>query len=203
MPSKKRLDEVLHLGLKEVLLLYALKEYGPIGRGRLTDVLSLPEGVTRGLLTRLQGKHYVSADKPGCSITEKGVGVLAERLSKLQVRSIRGYEGVKLNVGPVNVAVHIGGASGKVRLGIEERDTVIRAGAKGAITLTYRGGVLSIPGICERLEEYRRDAWAELMSSFDLREGDLVLVVFADDYWKALDGALAVASTYTEGSTQP
>ncbi|MEM3019044.1 MAG: hypothetical protein QXO92_02200, partial [Candidatus Bathyarchaeia archaeon] len=62
MPDRRfTLKNALNLELKEALLLYALRDWGPMGRGTLEMVLGLPEGIVRGLLKRAQMKGWIKA----------------------------------------------------------------------------------------------------------------------------------------------
>jgi hypothetical protein len=95
-----------------------------------------------------------------------------------------------LTVGSSNHAVLVRGASAKVGLGIEQRDTALIAGALGATTLICKGGGLLIPGTSEKLDpEINRLILARLSP----REGDAIIVGSSDDPYLAELGAKSAA----------
>lgn len=175
---------------KETLLLLALERFGPMGRKHLGDALNLPEGVVRGLVARLQRMGRVEMGQDGCRISPLGEESLRAELAQTGIESLTEFPGESLGIGPAVVSAHIRRASHKVRLGIEERDLSIRAGAKGAVTLVYEGGILRMPGVSGDLLGYAPQAAQTVLSRLDLREGDVVLLVFADNYYRAFEGAL-------------
>jgi len=59
---------VLHL----IKALELMAKKGPIGRGKLSEELTIGEGATRTLIKRLKDAELVVATKPGCSLTKKG-----------------------------------------------------------------------------------------------------------------------------------
>lgn len=193
MDRRVTLKEALRLELKETLLLFALRHWGPMGRGRLEEVLGLPEGIVRGLLRRAQMAGWVKAGRAGCSITEAGKRALDESLAKMGISSAAMVSGEGLGVGPLSYGVLVSRGAEKVRLGIEQRDAAVRAGAKGVVSLTYMDGRLGIPGVCKDMASSMPEATRVLSSAFRLKEGDLLLVAFADDLWRAIEGAFSAA----------
>lgn len=180
--------------LKETLLLHALSRFGPLGRKTISRILRLPEGVTRGMVDRLKREGYLQVDRLGAKLTPVGLEELCRRLARMRLRGLRGFPGEMLGVGPVAVAAHVECMADKVVLGLEERDRAVRAGAFGAVTITCKGGVCSIPGVYRDLKSEAYDIYETLLSMFNPKEGDCILVVFGKDYWTAVEAAIAVVS---------
>ena len=76
-------------------------------------------------------------------------------------------------------------ASSRIRKGVEQRDTAIKAGADGAIILVYEDE-LRFPVSDISLPEFKD-------KFFDLKKGDVVILGFADNYADAENGAIAIA----------
>jgi len=170
-----------------------------MGRKHLGVALGLPEGIVRGLVSKLRSLGRVETRQDGCHITPLGVQGLRTQLAELGIESLSEFPAEALGIGPVVVSVHVRKASHRVRLGLEERDLSVRAGAKGAVTLVYTDNTLRMPGVSKDLLSYEPQAARIILSRLDLRQGDVVLLVFADDYYRALEGALLAASALARG----
>ena len=79
------------------------------------------------------------------------------------------------------MAILVRGASHLVRSGIEERDASVRAGALGAMTLVFKGSLLSAPGLSEDAERDFPEVAVQLLSRLKPRTGDVILIVTADN----------------------
>lgn len=186
------LKKALNLELKEALLLYALRYWGPMGRGRLKEVLELPEGIVRGLLKKAQAKGWIKAERAGCSITETGKDALDEKIRSMRITYVSRVSGECLGIGPLCYGVLMKGAATRINKGIEQRDAAVRVGAKGAVSLVFRGGSLIIPGVCENVGLMMPEVVGAL-SAFNIQEGDLLIIAFADNHWRAIEGAFCAA----------
>lgn len=195
MPDRRfTLKNALNLELKEALLLYALRDWGPMGRGTLEMVLGLPEGIVRGLLKRAQIKGWIKAERTGCSITEEGKDALYKKMERMGISSGARIPGECLGIGPSCHGVLIRGAANRIHLGIEQRDAAVRVGAKGAVSLVYLKGRLIMPGICENVDLTMPEV-SRAISAFQLQDGDLVVIAFADNIWRAVEGAFSAAQS--------
>jgi hypothetical protein len=158
-----------------------------VGRQQLSRELRLGEGTIRTMVSRMKSLGLVEATRGGMNLTEEGREVLAEAN---QVISSSEIPETSLTVGSSNHAVLVRGASAKVGLGIEQRDTALIAGALGATTLICKGGGLLIPGTSEKLDpEINRLILARLSP----REGDAIIVGSSDDPYLAELGAKSAA----------
>ena len=184
--------------LKETLLLHALSRFGPLGRKTISRILKLPEGVTRGMVDRLRREGYLQTSRLGAELTSEGAEELCRRLAHMRVRGLKRFPGERLGVGPVAVAAHVECMADRVTLGLEERDQAVRAGALGAVTITYRDGVYSIPGVYRDLKTEAYDVYKTISGMFELNEGDCILVVFGEDYWTVVEAVFTIASRVWE-----
>jgi len=180
--------------LKETLLLHALSRFGPLGRKTIARILKLPEGVTRGMVDRLRREGYLQIGRLGAELTSKGVEELCRRLAWMRLRALKRFPGERLGVGPIAVAAHVECMADKVTLGLEERDQAVRAGALGAVTITYKDGIYSIPGVYRNLKTDAYDLYEVVSGMFKLNDGDCILVVFGEDYWTTVEAIFTIAS---------
>jgi predicted transcriptional regulator len=179
---------------KTLLLLFLIKNEGPVGRYRLDDMLDLPEGVVRGLLLKFLKNGYISASKFGCQLTVKGEKFLKKLLTEYLISEIKEFEMTgPLKIAEENVAVQIKGGAKLVKSAMDQRDIAVRVGARGAILLNYLNGMLVIPNVYSNLAtKYPRLA-KRLLNSFKLSEGDTIIICGAENKWRALEGSLAIA----------
>jgi len=162
-------------------------EEGPIGRKKLAQKLDLGEGSMRTVLDRLKDGGYVSSTPQGHILTEDGQRELEGRAGKVLETHVG-----DLTVGEVDVAVLVEGASGKVDIGIEQRDEAIKAGAKGATTLTFRDGHLQLLNSEMSIDE---EIKSKLLEFFKPSEGDVIVIGTAETGEDAERGALAAAES--------
>lgn len=182
---------------KELLLLLLLKNHGPIGRYALKEMLDMPEheGIIRYMLTELTEEGYVSSNRKGSRLTISGEGMLEKRLKDYNIIEIKDVTLPFLMSGPKAVGIHIKGKSNSIQSGIEQRDAAIRTGANGATVITMNNGLLSVPQVYNNLASENKEIIDQIKKSFNLRDNDVLIVVSAENRWKALEGALAAAIT--------
>jgi len=167
--------------------LFILSDCRRRGRKLLADAVGVGEGSIRTIINYLRDKGLVEVKQSGVVITSDGLRFLRE----LPIRMAR-LEPTYLSMGESAVAVLVRKAAGSVGTGIEQRDTAIKAGAKGATTVVVKGEQLILPpGYF--LDRERPELVSMLKDSFDLREGDVVIIGTGTDYLQAENGALAAA----------
>jgi hypothetical protein len=182
--------------LKEALLLWAIEKEGFLGRYTLVSVLELPDGITRGLLTRMARRGYIKSKKfVGSTLTRKGRMRLTELLSRLKIREIMDIDAGDLGFAPVSVAAHIRGGASSVRSGVEQRDAAIKSGAAGAITMIFRDGKFLLPPDLYDTSKRSRRVTDQLEERFKPSEGDVLIIGSADSRWRAVEGVLRAAET--------
>lgn len=180
--------------IKELLLILALKKAGPIGRYRLKKILDLSEyeGIVRLMLTDLEGKGIISASRKGCKLTRKGESLLAKSLGAYNIAKIKQVDLRSLGLDN-SFCVHVRDHAEMIRPVAQYRDAAVRAGALGAIILKYADGILAVPNVYSDFSLEYPKLTAEILQGFDFLNGDVLILGFAGDEWKALEGALAVA----------
>lgn len=190
--------------LKELLLLLILKSEGPVGRYRLKDMLNLSEheGLVRLMLADLQKNNYVSASRAGCELTSKGISLSEESLKKYNIIDVKELDLGPLKAGPESLVVHVHGVADRIESAMETRDVAVRAGASGAIILTYKNRSLGIPAAYPDLSQDYPDLTKHILRSFGLSDNDVLIVGFSEDRWRALEGALLAAVTLTQLAVQ-
>lgn len=179
--------------LKQLLLLLIIKSEGPIGRYRLDDMLNLPEGIVRGLILNLLNGKNISTSKLGCQLTVKGEVFLKKLLIKYGIAEIKGFEAEPLKIAEKTIAVQVKRKAQLVLSAMEQRDIAVRAGARGAILLTYHNGILRIPTAYSNLATEHPKLAEQIIHSFKLGNGDLIIISGAENKWRALEGSLAIA----------
>jgi len=170
--------------------IYLVAENPGIGRKRLAATLGLGEGVARTLLSRLKSEGLVETDRAGCFLTDYAKALYRE----LTARISRPY---RLNIRdtwpyPYSVGIAVKGAAGLVKMGLEQRDAAVRAGASGAITLVYQGGRLLMPGISDVTGEHP-DFAGRIVEEIKPVEGDVIIISGANNLQDAENGAIAAA----------
>ncbi|MEW6592088.1 MAG: DUF4443 domain-containing protein [Candidatus Hadarchaeota archaeon] len=163
-------------------------KHNRVGRKRLVEKLGVGEGSTRTILNKLKAKRLVTSSKGGHSITEKG-----RKLLKTAPHFLRVDAG-DLTVGKFDVATTIKGAAKRVKLGLEQRDEAIKAGADGATVLVFSGGKLRFP---DSSTEVKGQVAAGLVNTLRPKDGDAVVIGSGGTAGLAEDGARAAAASLT------
>lgn len=88
--------------------------------------------------------------------------------------------------------MQMGNNGNKIKMGVEQRDSAIMAGAEGATTLVVIDGKLIVPPDYV-IDEHDPNLAKLLHEKFNLREGDAIIIGTASTVSKAEDGALAAA----------
>jgi hypothetical protein len=158
---------------------------GFVGRKKLAADVGVGEGAMRTIIGRLKSSGLISTLAAGCSLTPSGLELFN------QIRdSMEFFEPPSnLPISGLSVGLLLRYASDKITNGLDERDQAVREGAKGALVLAYDGRRLVMPGLTDLSKEHPEMA-ADLCSRLTLREGDVILIVWADTYAKARCAAL-------------
>ncbi len=173
------------------LILYLGKE-SPVGRKRLSSKLELGEGVVRNMLSRLEKAGIIKITKEGCVLTPEGLRMY-EEISSVLIE--KGQVDIPIPWShPYNYVIVLKKRSHLVRIGLEQRDAAVRAGAEGAIVMTYVNNELHMPGV-SILSIERPDFASQVIEKVRPEEGDVIIIAGAKDYRRAKYGALAAAQT--------
>jgi len=160
---------------------------GEIGRKQLAVKLSLGEGMTRNLISRLQSQGLLVTSRKGMSLSEEGVSLLNtfnDRMISCQ------FPESEITVDENNYAVLIRDGAKGIRLGLEQRDDALMAGARGATTLRRDEFEVVIPGSEEKIESGIKEFIENEMKP---NEGDVIIIGSSPDLHKAEIGAKAAA----------
>ncbi|MEM1587374.1 MAG: DUF4443 domain-containing protein [Candidatus Bathyarchaeia archaeon] len=174
-----------------VRLLRLLAEKGSVGRGKLSEMLDLGEGVIRTMLKRLSETGLIMISRRGCLLTEKGKNIWSA--IENMIPKIIEWEDTELSIAPKNVAILVRGRADKIKSGIEQRDAAISSGAKGSITIIYRNKRLIIPGVNLDLERMHPKVFEKIMRLMEPRDGDVIIISGASTLKSAEYGALSAA----------
>ena len=183
-------------GIHHVLRALELIAKEHVGRGRLSEQLSIGEGATRTLLNRLKEADFIVVSKKGCSFTVKG-NKLWKELESVFVKKAY-LEPNELVLTKYNVAIQLRGFGNIVQTGLEQRDAAMIAGAKGATTLIFKKEKLAMPNMSDDISRDYPVIYKQLTSLLHLNENDAVVIGGADSLDKAEYGAYAAAWTLIE-----
>jgi len=168
--------------------IYEIFNTGRIGRQKLSKRVGVGEGTLRTILAFLKAQNFIIIKQTGISLTEKAVSFLDK--CGLQIVPLQAPE---ITAGKYNCALRVRNAAHKIRLGIEQRDEAIKAGASGATTLIYKNNLLSFPGEAQSLKHTHPKISELIISKFKLENNDVVIIGFGSTLKSAEEGALAAA----------
>jgi len=171
------------------LLMILLKE-GTAGRIRLSKTLSLGEGTTRTLLSKMKSIGLVEESKKGCSLTSLGREVAEAIVSKIS--SVAEVPVDELGFEGKGFGVLVRGAATGADF-VKLRDEAIKRGARGLVVITLRGGRLVMPIMEEDVEAKWPRTARLIIDVFKPSNGDVILIGAADDASRAEKGALMAA----------
>ena len=159
-----------------------------IGRATLGGRLGLGEGTVRTMIKRLRQAEVIEITRRGIYLAERGGRLLAQIHSMISA-GVEALNGT-YTVGTHNYAVLVRGASGHIKMGVEQRDAALMAGARGATTLLYDGVRFHIPGMDGELDPHLTRL---LIDRLKPEAGDIVIIGTADDLPAAEMGAKTAA----------
>jgi predicted transcriptional regulator len=165
--------------------------YGTVGRIRLSKELGLGEGATRTLLKHLKKEGLIEGSRRGITFSEYGKKLFSNLRSKIS-------EGIEvpnsaLTVGPFNMAVLVRDTAHRVRRGVEQRDTAIKAGALGATTLIFSRNKLTMPSSEEDIFKGISSVHDILVPKLDPKENDVIIIGSGENKASAEIGAKMAA----------
>ena len=173
--------------------LYFINEHAPIGRYDLAEQIHENQGVIRGLLERLLEHRLVDSSKAGARTTEQGRRTLKEFLADHGISELRKLNIPSLVNAPHTYGSHLRQTGRKTDRVIELRDIAVRMGALGAMTILRGKRGLTFPRDNESLNKLYPEAAATIESQLPSKEGEVILLAFAEDEYAALAGVLAVS----------
>ena len=164
----------------------------PKGRKQISEELSLGEGTVRTLLKKLAASGLIESQQKGHFLSEEGIKVVNE-ISTLfsepvEIESIEGFPACALIVkNPPEFK------------SIELRDEAIRFFAKGAMILLCSGGEVIFPEDGRPLKDILPEIDREV-KRLPLKDGDLIVITWAESRTNAIKSATHVAVVLKEDS---
>jgi DNA-binding MarR family transcriptional regulator len=181
---------------QELLILWLLRAEGEIGRYRLAKMLDVPQGIARGILTRMKRDRLITVRQhAGTRASPKGLRELAALMKREHLKLVRRSDQELLGLGSRSILFHVAQRSHQLGQGVEQRDAAIKAGATGAVTFLSDGRTLRFPGVAESLSKRNPAAFKQLKNQIKMKKGDVVLIVFAGTWWDAARGGFAAVRT--------
>ncbi len=147
--------------------------YGTVGRIRLSKELELGEGATRTLLKHLKKEGLIEGSRRGVMFSKQGNRLFSNLRSKISEGTDIPYS--PITVGPFNIAVLVRDTAHRVKRGVEQRDTAIKAGALGATTLIFSNNKLTMPSNEEAFKDLS-PIDNILASKLNPKENDVIIV---------------------------
>lgn len=157
------------------------------GRKQLADSVNVGEGSMRTIVEYLRDRGMIDIKQTGIKISSRGL----EFIRQLPIRMER-LEPSDISISERSVAVLVKGRANRIVMGIEQRDSAIKAGADGATTVILVRSYLVVPPDYI-LDKEKPEISKELRESFAPVEGDVIIIGSAPSYESAEDGALAAA----------
>ena len=158
-----------------------------VGRQQLAKELGLGEGTTRTIVKRFRDEGLIEVTRGGMTLTARSNTMLNDIRKRVTSTKL---SQAGITVGAYDYAVLVKGVTSQVKSGIEQRDSALMAGAKGATTLVYRGNQFHVPGVdvAPSILLVR-----ELICRLKPEEGDVVIIGTANSILKAELGAKSAA----------
>ena len=153
-------------------------------RAKLVDETCLGEGTVRTILDLLKGKNLLSSDREGHSLTDKGKNI-SNKISA-EIPYIKNLEYSTLYPKDKKCFIIIRGAESQQDY-VSLRDISVKNSANGALIFCFEGG-LYLAG------EKKGKDFKELEERFEFKDKDILILAFADSFFDAERGAIAIAS---------
>jgi len=169
---------------------------GPIGRGKLAKKLGIGEGTIRTIIKRLKDSNFIEISKNGCHLTNFGKDFWKKFKEKIPKKVF--LEKNEFSLAEYTVAVLIKKCGDKVKIGMQQRDAAIMAGAEGATTLVVKDRKLILPGVSDDVAKDYPVAYRQIVELLKPEHDDVVVVGTGETKEKAEYGALAAALTLLE-----
>lgn len=166
--------------------LWHIQQAEIIGRKELSAKLGIGEGSTRKLIAHLEEREWAACSRQGIYLSDRGI----ELLDSIGFMAADVDAG-QLTVEGTDFAVRLKDAAGLISKGIEQRDQAMKAGASGATTIVFQDALKLSDGY--DASSVDPEACQMLVETFDLEEGDVLIIGSSLDPSMARDGAFAAA----------
>jgi predicted transcriptional regulator len=164
-----------------------------IGRNKLAASLNVGEGTVRTIINRLKEADLIAASKSGCTLTKRGSKLWSEYKSIFEKKTE--IEPNELTLADYSYAILVKNRGHEVKYGVEQRDAAVMVGAKGATTIMVKKGRLVMPSVSDDVAKDFPRAANQILTVFQPKENDVVIIGSAGTRKKAEYGTLAAAWT--------
>lgn len=191
MRLKKLIDKRASYSVPHIAKTLFLVEKEPQGRFKLMKELNLGEATVKTLLKNLVKGELLKSTKKGVVLSASGKKLIENIKKKMSYPikiDAKKYTDSGLYETKFDSAILVKNAAKKIRLGIEQRDVAVKAGAIGATTLIQKNGKLTFPSKSLYIGNFGN----YLKKHFDLKDGDVVVICSAASYKVAEFAALEV-----------
>jgi len=165
---------------------------GTIGRNKLAENLNVGDGAIRTIVERLKNAGLITVSRTGCTLTNKGVKLWKGYKSAMKKIEIRKSE---LALAEYSSAILIKNSGDKIGSGVEQRDAAVKAGAKGATTIIFKKGRLTIPSVSNNMTNDFPMAANQIIRLLKPEENDAIVIGSGNSLSEAEHGVLAAAWT--------
>jgi hypothetical protein len=169
--------------------LQLIETKGHMSRDLLCKELNLGEGSIKTLVKHLMMQDMIETSNAGTKMSDIGKKFFAELHSSIpaECRVPR----CSIAIGKFNHAILLKkkNLSSAIKLGIEQRDAVIKAGGTGATTLLFRKGKFMMPST--NIDSLRKEPKVHklLIEELNPKDDDVVIIASSDE-----DGRIAELS---------
>ncbi len=163
----------------------------PLGRNKLAEKLNIGDGAVRTIISRLREAGLIETSKEGCNLTKKGMEVWRQFEEIFPKRG--DIPKNELNASEFNHAFLVKNCGEKVKLGIDQRDAAIIAGARKAMVIVFKNAHLSIESVSNCFEKEYPKAASQILKQLTPQENDVIILAEADSALKAKRGAFAAS----------
>lgn len=189
-PDQPKGPSAAYTPIHVVKALFIMDSSKSVGRVMLSRALGIGEGSVRTIIKRLQERSLISIDSiGGCALTPLGQEVLQQIKSGMVASGQVDLRGLSISQPSHAIQIRFDISAQSI---LKLRDVAIRWGAEGAMIFHFVGNKIVVPTITDDLSQSSPSTYYELVSKFNLQDGDSIIAAFAKDYATADSSALAV-----------
>ncbi|MBU0666048.1 MAG: DUF4443 domain-containing protein [Nanoarchaeota archaeon] len=161
---------------QDVIRAFLLITETPVARINLVNELELGEGTIKTILQLIKQKELIKSTNKGHILTKKGSlkkKKILEEIDGPKMLGLKEYKGMK------NCGLLVRNSK-TTKITLDLRDEAIRTGAYSAIIFKYESE-LKIPFLEWNYKKENLKDYEQLIRSFNLKKGDLLIVTFAKE----------------------
>ena len=140
-----------------------------VGRGRISSLTGIGEGMIRSILQKLKSLGFLSVTRTGITLSITGSDLI--RTLGVSLADIGHTDSA---IGIHQVALIVKGKADMINKGVEQRDSGLKSGGDGCTTIVCREGVLMLPpdwNVDERSPQLASD-----IRRHGITDGDVLLI---------------------------